>query len=194
MTIYLQFALAIVASYLIGAFPSGVIASRIVGAPDVRYTGSKHTGGTNTMRQAGVWVGVGVVIADALKGLIAWGVAFLILRGSPWALPVAATMAVTGHCWPVYTRFHGGMGLATGGALILILSPLTIVFAIAIWAGCYFGLFRKQYSPRSVVIALISSVILTILFLSPALNVQWALSLMSLVIFIKHLPEWNRIE
>ena len=54
MNIYLQYLLAALAAYLIGAFPSGVVATKLAGAPDVRHSGSRHTGGTNTMRL--VWV------------------------------------------------------------------------------------------------------------------------------------------
>ncbi len=74
MTIWQATAAAIIA-YLIGSFPTGVVASKLVGTPDVRYVGSGHTGGTNTMRHAGAWVGATVVIIDALKGLAAWLVA-----------------------------------------------------------------------------------------------------------------------
>jgi glycerol-3-phosphate acyltransferase PlsY len=146
------------------------------------------------MRQAGPWVGAAVVIADGLKGLVAWAFAFIITQGDPASLPIAATMAVIGHCWPIYTRFHGGMGLATGGALILILAPLTIAFAILVWGVFFIGLFQKKYSPRAVAIALLLAPVLSILFLSLDSSVKWALGLLALVLFIRHLPEWNRVE
>ena len=119
----LQFLLAALTAYLIGAFPTGVLATKLVGGPDVRYSGSGHTGGTNAMRLTNVWVGVAVVIVDGLKGLLAWGLVYIILLGNPWALPLAGAMAVIGHCWPIYTRFHGGMGLATGGGVDLCHNP-----------------------------------------------------------------------
>ncbi|MBN1219013.1 MAG: glycerol-3-phosphate acyltransferase [Anaerolineae bacterium] len=194
MNIYLQVIVAGGGAYLIGAFPTGVVASKLTGGPDVRYHGSGHIGGTNTMRLIGVGVGTAVAVVDALKGLVAWMVAYLIMLGSPWVLPLAGTMAVIGHCWPIYTRFHGGMGLATGGALIFVVSPLTIALAIPVWAALYLGVFKKKYSPRCVAITIPIAVGLSLLFLPLAITVQGLLVSLTAILTIRHLPEWNRIE
>jgi glycerol-3-phosphate acyltransferase PlsY len=192
--IYLQFIVAGLLAYLIGSFPTGVVMTKLLGGPDVRYYGSGNTGGTNTMRLVGVGAGAAVVVIDALKGLFAWGVAYIIMLGSPWALPLAGTLAVIGHCWPIYTKFQGGMGLATGGALILITSPWTIAIAIPVWAVFFLLIFKKQYSPRCVTITLPIATALSLIFLPLAINVQWLLILLTTVLVIRHLPEWNRVE
>jgi glycerol-3-phosphate acyltransferase PlsY len=193
MNIYLQFILAGLAAYLIGSFPTGVVMSKLVGGPDVRYHGSGHIGGTNTMRLMGAWAGATVTVLDALKGLLAWAVAYLIMAGSPYALPLAGTLAVMGHCWPIYTKFHGGMGLATGGALILLLSPLTIGLVLPVWAIFYLGVFKKKYSPRCVIIAMPIAAALTLLLAPPAVNVQGLLLGVIAVLVARHLPEWQRV-
>jgi glycerol-3-phosphate acyltransferase PlsY len=194
MNIYLQFIIAGLVAYLIGSFPTGVVVSKLTGGPDVRYYGSGHTGGTNTMRLIGTTAGAAVTVIDGLKGLFAWAVAYIIMFGSPWALPVAGVMAVMGHCWPIYTRFHGGMGLATGGGLILIVSPLTTAIAIPIWVVCFIGIYKKKYSPRCVTITLPIAVALTLLFIPLAAEVQWLLVLVTSILVVRHLPEWNRVE
>jgi len=191
---YGPFLLAALAAYLIGAFPTGVVATKLAGAPDVRHTGSGHTGGTNTMRLAGPWVGVTVVLIDAIKGFVAWFAALWIMGGNPFALPVAATAAIIGHCWPVYTRFVGGMGLATAGGLLIILQPMTIAFAVPVWAILFFGVFKKKYSPRCVTIAIPVAIALNIALFSPAPARVWMLVLLAAVLVIRHLPEWNRVE
>jgi len=194
MNIYLQFILAGLAAYLIGSFPTGVVVSKLSGGPDVRYHGSGHIGGTNTMRLMGAWAGAAVTVVDALKGLLAWAVAYLIMMGNPYALPLAGTLAVSGHCWPIYTKFHGGMGLATAGAMVLLLSPQTIGFVILFWAILYIGIFKKKNSPRCVIIALPMAVIFTLLFVPPAAHVQGLLIGITPILVVRHLPEWNRIE
>ena len=194
MNIYLQSIIAGVVAYLIGSFPTALVVSKLTGGPDVRYFGSRNVGGTNVMRLIGVRIGVSVVIIDALKGLVAWAGAYVIMAGNPWALPLAGTMAVIGHCWPIYTGFHGGMGLATGGALILVLSPLTIAVAIPIWAVWYIGIFRKKYSPRCVILTLPIATALSLMFLPLTLSVQWLLILLTIILIIRHLPEWHRVE
>lgn len=194
MSIYGQYLSAALAAYLIGAFPTGVVATRLKGAPDVRYVGSGHTGGTNTMRLAGPWVGVAVVLIDAFKGLLAWFIALLIMRGNPMALPVAATAAVIGHCWPVYTRFVGGMGLATAGGLLLVFQPVTIAFAVPIWAVLFFPVFKKRYSPRAVTIAVPAAIALNLILFPAEVHLTRMLVALAVVLVIRHLPEWNRVE
>jgi glycerol-3-phosphate acyltransferase PlsY len=194
MNVYLQFIIAGVLAYLIGSFPTGVIMTKLLGGPDVRYHGSGNTGGTNTMRQIGVVAGAAVVVIDALKGLLAWGAAYIIMLGNPWALPLAGTLAVVGHCWPIYIKFRGGMGLATGGALILVTSPWTIAIAIPVWVIFYIPIFKKQYSPRCVTITMPIATGLSLIFLPLAINVQWLLILLTIVLVIRHLPEWDRVE
>ena len=183
---------AAIIAYLIGSIPSGVIATRLANVPDVRYSGSGNTGGTNTMRLAGPWVGAGVVIFDGFKGILAWAVAYIIMLGSTWALPIAGLMAVIGHCWPIYTKFHGGMGLATAGSLIFILAPTTLLFIIPIWGLFYFRLFKRTYSPRAVALSIIIGIALRLVFLPMSDNISWYLILVAIILFIRHLPEWNR--
>jgi glycerol-3-phosphate acyltransferase PlsY len=195
MNIYVQFIIGGLAAYLIGSFPTGVIVSKLSGGPDVRHHGSGHIGGTNTMRLMGTGAGAIVVVVDALKGLFAWALVYVIMKGNPWALPLAGSMAVVGHCWPIYTKFHGGMGLATGGAMFFVLSPLTIAYAIPVWAIFYLGIYKKKYSPRCVAIALPIATALSFLFLLPQeTNVQALLILLTTILTLRHLPEWHRIE
>jgi glycerol-3-phosphate acyltransferase PlsY len=195
MNIYLQFIIGGLTAYLIGSFPTGVVVSKLRGGPDVRHHGSGHIGGTNTMRLMGTAAGAIVVVVDALKGLFAWAVVYVIMKGNPWALPLAGSMAVVGHCWPIYTKFHGGMGLATGGAMLFVLSPLTIAYAIPVWAILYLGIYKKKYSPRCVTITIPIATALSFLFSPPQeTNVQALLILLTTILTLRHLPEWNRIE
>lgn len=192
MNNYLQFILSALVAYLIGSFPTGVIATKLAGAPDVRYSGSGHIGGTNTMRLTNPRIGAVVVVIDGLKGLVAWGVAYIIMLGIGWALPIAGVMAVVGHCWPIYTRFQGGMGLATSGALIFLLSPITLAFVIPIWAILFLGFFKKAYSSRAVVLALLVGVTIQIFLFPPEFHIRWFLIFVTPILMLRHLPEWHR--
>lgn len=167
--------------------------SKILQGPDVRFRGSGHTGGLNTLRLLGRWAGVTTIVVDAAKGLLAWGAADLLTQGHPWSLPVAGTLAVIGHCWPVYTRFHGGMGLATGGTLMLVQAPLVVILVALIWLALFAGLYRKRYSPRCVALALLLGTGLSLVLIPLAPPVRWFLILVTLVLVGRHLPEWNRV-
>ena len=123
--------LVVIIAYLIGSIPFGYLIVRAKGGGDVRDTGSGGTGATNVSRRAGKAAGVVTLILDALKGAIAVIIAQLILKGddTTW-LPAAAAIAViVGHVFPVWLRFRGGKGVATGVGVFLILAPLAVLFA-----------------------------------------------------------------
>ena len=94
-------------------------------------------------RVAGLGPAVLAVLGDAAKALLAVKLAE-ILGPASWAVPVAATAAVAGHCWPLYTRFQGGMGLGSAAFILLYLSPLSFLLLVPAF-GVWYLLFRHQY-------------------------------------------------
>ncbi len=132
-----------VAGYLLGSFPSGVVVVRFCKGEDLRTLGSGHTGGRNVRRVAGLGPAVLGVLGDAAKALLAVKMAEIV-GPAPWAVPVAATAAVAGHCWPLYTRFQGGMGLGCASFILLYLSPLSFFLLVPAFLVWYL-LFRQQY-------------------------------------------------
>jgi len=139
---------AIALGYIIGAFPTGVLVTRLLGKPDVRFSGSGHIGGLNVYRLAGVAWGVFTMLVDVCKGVVAAWLAVR-LTGTPWALPAAGVAAVAGHCWSVYVGFAGGMGLSTLGGLLLWQQPLVLSIAVVLWGVAYL-LLRNR--PRAVMV------------------------------------------
>jgi len=124
---------ALVAGYLIGSFPSGVIIARLFDGPDPRSVGSAHTGATNLLRHISPIAGVMTGLLDLSKGVLAvWVVQQLF--PSPWVLPLTGIAALIGHCWPVFANFRGGMGIATTAGLALWQFPVLIL----IYATAYF--------------------------------------------------------
>lgn len=98
---------------------------------DVRDAGSYHATTTNTIRQAGWAAGVIVFGLDIAKGYIP--TYFAVQYSSyEWAIPLAAMAAVAGHCWPLFSGFRGGMGLATAGGSILAVYPLGMLLGLGI--------------------------------------------------------------
>lgn len=127
----LRLLLVVIIAYLIGSIPFGYLIVRAKGGGDVRDTGSGGTGATNVSRRAGKAAGVVTLILDALKGAIAVIIAQLMLKGddTTW-LPAAAAIAViVGHVFPVWLKFRGGKGVATGVGVFLMLAPLAVLFA-----------------------------------------------------------------
>jgi glycerol-3-phosphate acyltransferase PlsY len=126
------------AAYLIGSIPFSIIVTRLITGQDVRKTGSGHAGATNTMRVAGWWAGVLVLLLDLGKGALAvWladsftgdAINLSIMRST------AVGLAVIGHCWPVVAKFRGGMGMATSGGALLYVWPLGFVIGVGLAAA-----------------------------------------------------------
>jgi glycerol-3-phosphate acyltransferase PlsY len=136
MTIFLL----ILANYLIGALPFGLLIGKLAGA-DVRKDGSGNIGATNVSRVAGKKFGAATLCCDVLKSYLPMSAAHFLLAGQVHAsLWVAACglAAVVGHIFPVYLKFNGGKGVATALGMFLFLSPAAIGLALvcflaAVW-------------------------------------------------------------
>lgn len=123
----------VVAAYVLGSLPTAYLVVRLVTGGDVRNSGSGNVGATNALRSAGWKAGVVVTIVDILKGAIP---VWLISRYNPESGWAAAAMlaAVVGHCFPVWLKFRGGKGVATGFGAFLVIAPLSALAALALWA------------------------------------------------------------
>jgi len=138
------FILLLIAAYLVGAIPTGVLLTRLVGAGDVRKSGSGNIGATNVYRVAGRGVGIATLGGDILKGVIPV-VAAQQLHGSTTQVALVACVAFLGHCYPVYLGFRGGKGVATALGIFLVLSPKAVLFAallfvVLVWKWRYISL------------------------------------------------------
>lgn len=126
--------LGLVAAYLIGAIPVGVLVARLAGGVDIRRHGSGNIGATNVLRTLGPAAGVITLLGDILKGYAAVWVAGA-LGGTPTWVGAGAMAAVVGNCWPVFLRFRGGKGVATGLGAFLAAAPWAVAPAAAVFAA-----------------------------------------------------------
>lgn len=136
--------LVAVQGYLLGSFPSGVVVVRFWKGEDLLKVGTRHTGGRNVRRVAGLGPAILAVLGDAAKAIVAVRLA-QILGATPWAVPLAATAVVIGHCWPLYTGFSGGMGLGSASFILLYLSPLAFFLLVPVFVVWYLVFRRHQY-------------------------------------------------
>lgn len=125
----------LVASYLVGAIPFGYVVGKMAGV-DVRQHGSKNIGATNVTRTLGKKFGVITLLLDVLKGFLPMLIASYLL--GPEKMDVVAwcgVAAVVGHMFPIYLKFKGGKGVATGLGVFLFLSPLAILVSIVLFVA-----------------------------------------------------------
>jgi|DewCreStandDraft_4_1066084.scaffolds.fasta_scaffold00053_154 glycerol-3-phosphate acyltransferase PlsY len=123
---------AFLVGYLAGSIPWGVLLTRFAGAGDVRAIGSGNIGATNVLRTGRRGLAAATLAFDLLKGFLPVWVAW------SWTGPdtaiAAGAGAVIGHCFPVWLGFKGGKGVATAGGVILALTPLVVLPALAVLA------------------------------------------------------------
>ncbi|HSD28707.1 MAG TPA: glycerol-3-phosphate 1-O-acyltransferase PlsY, partial [Vicinamibacteria bacterium] len=124
----------IAVAYLIGSIPFSFLVARAFGVHDVRQVGSGNVGATNVLRSAGKAAGALALVLDVGKGAAASALAGRLAPGEA-ALPAAAAVAaVVGHMFPVWLRFQGGKGVATGLGAFAPLAPTAALVATAAFA------------------------------------------------------------
>lgn len=130
-----RIAVALVAGYLLGGIPFGIIVPRLIGGPDPRTIGSGRTGGANVSRAVGYrWAAVSGLL-DVVKASVAV-LLIIAIGGGPVPQVLAALAAVVGHSRSPFIGFHGGRGIApaAGGAIILAPIILVAIFPVFVLA------------------------------------------------------------
>ena len=133
----LKIAAVILYGYLLGSVNAAYLAGRLVKGIDLRQVGSGSVGAANVWYHVGrFWIfPVGVFDLFA-KGMTPVYLARYGLDLGIEAQAAAGLMAVVGHNWPVFLRFHGGRGVApTVGVLLALARPELVMFIIIATTG-----------------------------------------------------------
>ena len=121
----------LLAGYLLGSIPFGLILTRLAGLGDIRQIGSGNIGATNVLRTGNKALAAATLILDGAKG----AVAVLLAQHfyGPDAAVVAGAGAFLGHLFPVWLKFRGGKGVATTIGIFLALAWPVGLIACAVW-------------------------------------------------------------
>lgn len=131
--------LILLASYLLGSFPTSIVVGKTLKGIDIRQYGSGNAGATNTFRVLGPAAGVFVFAIDLAKGMVA---VLVLTRLSSSSFPInlellrilAAVAVISGHIWTVFAGFKGGKGVGTAAGALLALAPVEVAIAFGVWA------------------------------------------------------------
>lgn len=121
------------AAYLLGSIPFGFLIVKLVGGGDIRFRGSGNIGATNVAREAGALPGVATLLLDGAKGYFAVWLAARVTDDNPRWMILAALLTIVGHTFPVWLRFQGGRGVATGAGVFLPICWQAVVGALIVW-------------------------------------------------------------
>lgn len=135
--------LLLIAAYLIGSIPFSFLVVKIAAGADIRQLGSRNVGATNVARTFGKTPGVIALLLDLAKGYAAIAIAKWVTAMPDWPfapganasplhspafwISLAGLVAMLGHMFPVWLRFHGGKGVATATGAFLAISPLAVL-------------------------------------------------------------------
>jgi glycerol-3-phosphate acyltransferase PlsY len=172
--------------YLLGSIPFGLLLTRAAGLGDIRAIGSGNIGATNVLRTGNRLLAAATLILDGGKG----AVAVLIARHVGYPAPLCAGFAAfLGHLFPVWLKFRGGKGVATGLGVLLaeafpvgILACLTWLVVAAL----------SRYSSLAALVTFVLAPVFALAFGDPRLCLL-ALA-MSCLIFGKHRANIARLR
>ena len=128
-----QVLVATIGGYLSGSVPFGLILTRLSGLGDIRAIGSGNIGATNVLRTGNKKIAALTLLLDALKGLIPVVVAKQVHID---LAVMAGICALLGHIFPVWLKFKGGKGVATGLGVLLGLWWQLGLCVICLWLLC----------------------------------------------------------
>ena len=169
----------LVVGYLLGSIPFARLFTMRSGI-DLFEVGTGNPGAANVFRKIDKRIGAAVFLADGLKGALPVFIANMM--GAPQDLwIIAGAAAVIGHWYPIFNRFKGGAGLATGAGVVLGLMPLAGV------TGIVAGILMIAWVKSSAHGALTG--LMVILLLAIPFGYQWpamvASSMLAAVLFAK---------
>jgi acyl phosphate:glycerol-3-phosphate acyltransferase len=183
-------------SYALGSIPFGYLLVRIFRGEDIRRSGSGNIGATNVSRTSPV-LGILTLLLDAAKGTGAVALSYVVADRTV-AIPtleqlaLGALFAVIGHMFPVWLKFRGGKGVATGLGAFVLIAPKVVLIAAGIFIAV---VVISRYVSLGSIVAVATFPFTAWVsgrsYLSP--TVLALISLSSLLILIKHHENIRRL-
>lgn len=126
--------LLMLASFLIGAVPTGLLIAKSRGI-DLRKVGSGNIGATNVLRAMGKEAALLTLIGDIAKGALPVALARAVGFAEHHVLyeGLCGLAAIIGHDFSPFLRFRGGKGVATSIGVLLVFSPYVGLFTVTLW-------------------------------------------------------------
>ncbi len=180
-------------AYVLGSIPFGFLIVKVHGA-DIRQSGSGNIGAANVARNAGALAGVLTLVLDAAKGYFAVWIAHRWTQGETQWITVAAVAAVVGHMFPVWLRFHGGKGVATGLGVFLPICAQAVAAAVILWLAVV--AFWRYSSLGSIIAVVALPIFVHVLYApphAPPLSVTLSTIAISVLVLVKHRSNIERL-
>ncbi len=188
-------------SYFIGSIPFGYLVAKAKGV-DIQKKGSGNIGASNIARVLGKKIGLGILLLDATKGVVAmllpglgyfYLVAWSLYKTSPfdfeYVQAISAICVVIGHCFPLWLRFRGGKGVATSLGVFAVWTPIPTAIAVCVFIIGYLLSRITAVGSLLAVIAFITS----LLFQNASSQLWLAAIVIVGLIVVRHIPNLKRL-
>ena len=116
---------SLILSYLLGSVPFGLLVAKFFNKGDLRKVGSGNIGATNVMRVGGLRLAGLTWILDMLKAIVAVFIGRYV--GGDAFGAWCGFVAIIGHCFPVWLKFHGGKGVSSLFGVLLAVNPILFI-------------------------------------------------------------------
>jgi glycerol-3-phosphate acyltransferase PlsY len=187
MDVYIH-SLAIVAAYLLGAIPFGLLFARMLSDVDPREHGSGNIGATNAMRSGGKLVGILTLLADIAKASLPVALGIALDWNDAW-IAALGLASLVGHCFPVWLRFKGGKGVATMFGVLIPWMPGVALATFILWFLVY--KISRYVSLASIIAAL--SIAPWVWFSDGTLEALWSGFFIGALVTIRHISNIKRL-
>ena len=183
-----EYLLTGVIAYLVGSIPSGLILGKLFWHTDLREHGSHNIGATNAWRTLGKVPGIIIFIADSFKGQAGVLLGFSLV-GTPLAAVIGGLLAIVGHSFSLFLRFHGGKGVATSlGVLTMLMGNVTLIVFV-LW---FTIVYMTRYVSLGSVVAGVLTPILAALFAYPMEYIVFTV-IAALLVIVRHRENIKRL-
>jgi len=198
----IEILLVLVLSYIIGSFPTAIIAGKILKKIDIREHGSGNAGATNVFRVLGWKAAIVVLVIDIFKGFApVWWLVNIIPQASfdievrSYFQIMAGVSAIAGHIWSVFAGFRGGKGVGTAAGVFLGLQPLPVLICLLVFIGVVYK--TKYVSLGSMIGAMLLPIILLVrkfvLSVETPIFIIAIAIILALLIILTHRDNINRL-
>lgn len=184
---------ALLLAYLSGAVPYGYLFAKHYAGINIREHGSGNTGSTNVKRIAGARIALYTQLCDMAKGLVPVALVLVLQRmqyiqeGNLLFLVAMATIA--GHNFSVFLRFRGGKGVNTTLGASLLISPVPVLTAVAIY---YLVKWRTGYVSAGSISLALSLPLVELLLHGNSTTCVYLLACAVLIV-VMHIPNIKRL-
>jgi len=120
--------------YFVGSIPTAYLVVKIMHNKDITTEGSGNVGTLNSIQVTNSkLLGIFVLLIDILKGFVPVYLLLFVFKANYSLTMAGSAFLILGHNYPVWLKFKGGRGLATGTGIFLVVNYFVLIGWCMAW-------------------------------------------------------------